>query len=67
MKIVGCDLHTRYQRIAMLNSETGELSKRRLERASAEARAFYAGLRGSVRVGIEATGDTPWFERMLAE
>jgi hypothetical protein len=25
MKIVGCDLHTRYQQIAMLNAETGEL------------------------------------------
>jgi hypothetical protein len=25
MKIVGCDLHTRYQQIAMLDKETGEL------------------------------------------
>jgi hypothetical protein len=25
MKIVGCDLHTRYQQIAMLDAETGEL------------------------------------------
>jgi len=23
MKIVGCDLHTRYQQIAMLDAETG--------------------------------------------
>jgi hypothetical protein len=34
MKIVGCDLHTRYQQIAMLDSETGELVERRLERRS---------------------------------
>ena len=31
MKIVGCDLHTRYQQIAMLDEETGELVERRLE------------------------------------
>ena len=28
MKIVGCDLHTRYQQIAMLDEETGELVER---------------------------------------
>ena len=67
MKIVGCDLHTRYQQIAMLDTETGELTERRLEHASGEARAFYAELQGPVRVGIEATGHTRWFERMLAE
>lgn len=67
MKIVGCDLHTRYQQIAMLDQETGELIERRLEHESGEARAFYAALQGSVRVGIEATGHTRWFERMLAE
>ena len=67
MKIVGCDLHTRYQQIAMLDTETGELIERRLEHANGEARAFYAGLRGPVRVGIEATGHTRWFERLLTE
>ena len=67
MKIVGCDLHTRYQQIAMLDSETGELSERRLEHANGEARGFYAALPAPVRVGIEATGHTRWFERMLAE
>ena len=67
MKIVGCDLHTRYQQVAMLDRETGELVERRLEHATGEARAFYAALSGPVRVGIEATGHTRWFERMLAE
>jgi len=41
MKIVGCDLHTRYQQIAMLDQETGELIERRLEHESGEARSFY--------------------------
>ena len=56
MKIVGCDLHTRYQQIAMLDEETGELIERRLEHASGEAKQFYTQLAGAVRVGIEATG-----------
>src|SRR5260370_28515425 len=67
MKIVGCDLHTRYQQVAMLDAETGELVERRLEHENGEARAFYAALSSPVRVGIEATGHTRWFERMLAE
>jgi hypothetical protein len=56
MKIVGCDLHTRYQQVAMLDQETGEWIERRLEHENGEARAFYAALSSPVRVGIEATG-----------
>lgn len=67
MKIVGCDLHTRYQQIAMLDEATGELIERRLEHANGEAKEFYTKLVGPVRVGIEATGHTRWFERLLAE
>ena len=67
MKIVGCDLHTRYQQIAMLDEETGELVERRLEHGNGEAKQFYSQLTGPVRVGIEATGHTRWFERLLAE
>ena len=67
MMTIGCDLHTRYQQIAMVNSETGDLVERRLEHESGEARAFYTELKGTVRVGIEATGYTHWFEAMLAE
>ena len=36
MKIVGCDLHTRYQQVAMLDTETGELSARCLESAKSK-------------------------------
>jgi len=39
MKIVGCDLHTRYQQIAMLDQETGELIERR---RVAQPFAFFA-------------------------
>jgi len=60
MQIVGCDLHTRYQQIARLETKTGEFTERRLEHANGEARVFYAELRARVRVGIEATGHTLW-------
>jgi transposase len=50
----------------MLNSETGEITERRLEQPE-EARMFYAGLVGPARVGMEATGHAQWFERMLRE
>lgn len=36
MKIIGCDFHTRYQQIAMLDEETGELVERRLEHENGE-------------------------------
>jgi hypothetical protein len=67
MIIIGCDFHTRYQQIAMLDESTGELIERRLNHESGEAEAFYRGLQGAVRVGIETTGPIRWFERLLAE
>jgi transposase len=67
MLIIGCDLHTRFQQIAMVDTTTGEMVTRRLEHENCEARKFYAGLGEKARVGIEATGCTQWFERLLAE
>lgn len=67
MLIVGCDFHTRYQQIAMLDRESGELVEQQLEHGNGEARAFYAGLPKPARIGMEATGHAQWFERMLAE
>ncbi len=67
MLIIGSDLHTRYQEIAMLDTGTGEMVTRRLEHENGEARAFFASLTERARVGIEATGCTQWFERMVGE
>src|SRR5579864_9761196 len=65
MPIIGCDFHTRFQQIAMMDRTTGELVERRLEHATGEAERFYAALAAPARVGIEATIATQWFERML--
>ncbi len=67
MSIIGCDLHSRYQVIAMVETETGEMVTRRLEHESGEARAFYTTLPKPSLIGMEATGYTQWFERLVAE
>src|SRR6202048_3294439 len=68
MKIIGCDFHPGYQQIAMLDSVTGEMVEKALSHErKEEVRAFYAGLEGPVRVGIEASGQSQWFEQMLTE
>jgi transposase len=67
MSFIGCDLHPRYQVIARLESETGEIVSRRLEHEDGKARAFYAALPQPSLIGIEATGYTQWFERLVAE
>jgi len=67
MIIIGCDLHTRAQQVAMLDTETGEVVERRLEHESGEAKRFYEGLKEPALVGIETTGYTRWFAEMLSE
>src|SRR5438309_12039030 len=54
MIMVGCDFHTRFQQVAMLDPTTGEVIERRLEHETGEARSFYASLCEPARVGIEA-------------
>ena len=68
--IIGVDYHPSDQYIALVDTETGEYEERQLNHSEGEAEKFYRELasRGvSVRVGIEATGYTRWFERLLAE
>jgi len=67
MSIIGCDLHSRYQVIALVETETGEMVTRRLEHENGEARAFYTTLPKPSLIGTEATGYTQWFERLVAE
>jgi len=67
MIIIGCDFHTRFQKLATVDAEIGEITKRRLEHGNGEALAFYATLRGPAHVGTEATVNAQWFERLLQE
>src|ERR1700747_2092336 len=70
MMIIGVDYHPSFQTIAFFIEETGECGDRELNHSDGQAEKFYRDLkqRGiSVRVGLEATGYSRWFERLLAE
>lgn len=67
MKIIGVDLHTRQQTIAMLDDRTGELVETQLPHEGEAVRKFYAGLPKPVLVGLEATGSMQWFLQLLEE
>jgi transposase len=69
MLIIGCDYHPGFQQIAFVDTDSGELQERRL-RHREEGEKFYRDLaaRGvKVRVGMEASGQARWFERLLGE
>jgi len=66
--IIGCDFHPGHQSIAMLDQKTGEVLRKELSHGSLEeVKKFYASLPEPAEVGIEASGQTQWFERMLEE
>ena len=67
MRIIGVDLHTRQQSVAMLDTDTAEVIEKTLEHEGDEVREFYSALPGPVLVGIEATGSMPWFLKLMEE
>jgi transposase len=69
MIIIGADFHPEFQQIAVLDRETGEFQEKRLQHRD-EAEWFYRELAAQgaqVRVGMEASGQAGWFERLIAE
>ena len=70
MLLIGVDYHPSFQQIAFFEEETGEFGERQLNHSEGEAERFYRDLQQraiGVRVGMEATGYSRWFERLLAE
>ena len=67
MLIIGCDFHPGFQQVAIFDNRTGEMQEKRLQHRG-EAEQFYRDVAGQeVRVGMEACGHYPWFERLLQE
>jgi len=66
MLIIGCDFHPGFQQVAIFDNRTGEIEEKRLQHRE-EAEQFYRSLSSPVRVGMEACGHYPWFERLLDE
>jgi transposase len=70
MMLIGVDYHPSFQQMAFFAKDTGECGERQLNHSEGEAERFYRDLQQTgirVRVGMEATGYSRWFERLLAE
>jgi transposase len=70
MMIIGVDYHPSFQAIAFLMKETGECGEQELNHSDGQAEKFYRDLKQRgicVRLGMEATGYSRWFERLVAE
>jgi len=65
MKIVGCDFHPGFQQIAVLDTESGEISQRRLEHGDGQAEGYYRELEPGALIGLEAVGNSEWFEQLV--
>ena len=69
MLIIDCDYHPGFQQIAWVDTETRELLERCLLHRE-EAEQFYRKLQDqnqNARVGMESSGHSRWFERLLRE
>src|SRR5215467_3433522 len=65
MTFVGCDLHTRQQQVAVLDTTTGEIHEQQLPHDGFAVEDFYAALPRPVTVGIESTGYAVWFHALM--
>ena len=69
MIIIGVDFHPEFQQIASVDTDTGEFQEKRLAHRE-EAESFYGALAAmgqQVRIGMEASGQAYWFERLVAK
>lgn len=67
MHIVGCDFHPGWQQVAVLDTESGEIQEHKLANGSGEAEQFYRRLSAPALVGLEASGNSQWFEDLLQD
>lgn len=65
MTLVGCDLHSRKQQVAVLDTTTGEILEQELVHDGDAVERFYRSLRPPVTIGIETTGYTQWFHTLM--
>src|SRR5262245_44297455 len=65
MTLVGCDLHSRKQQVAVLDTTTGELLERELAHEGDVVERFSRSLRPPVTIGLETTGYTQWFHTLM--
>ncbi len=61
MVIMGCDFHPVFQQVAVMGTETGEVTEHKSTHADGEAEQFYRRLLGPALIGVEAVGNSQWF------
>lgn len=65
---IGVDFHARQQTVCYLKIDTGALVSHELQHHDKQVvRDFYRQFPTPVRVGLEASGYSPWFEQLLEE
>ena len=69
MLMIGCDFHPGLEEVAILDTESGQRRELTLSHAFGlePVRQFYAALPHPVRVGLEASDYSGWYEEMLEE
>lgn len=65
MTLVGVDLHTRDESVAVLDTATGDLQERRIRHEGDEVERFYQTLAAPATVAIESTGYAIWFHALM--
>ncbi len=65
MTLVGCDLHSRTQQVAALDTSTGECVEQEIVHEGDAVERFYRALPPPVTIGIETTGYTQWFHTLM--
>ena len=69
MLIIGCDYHPGFQQIAFVDTETGEWANGDWLTAKkpSSSTETLKQRNVTVRLGMEASGHSRWFERLLRE
>ena len=67
-QIIAVDFHCKYQKVAWLDPPGGEIQEADVRHDSTEAvQEFYAQFESGTMVGMEVSGYSFWFERMIIE
>lgn len=68
MLIIGCDFHPGGQYVFAVDNESGEvLVDRWIKHGDEQVEQLYRSFACGSRVGVEASGNTLWFERLLEQ
>ena len=64
---IGVDLHVRTQTFCWMNTADGEIHQHTLDHTRDDVRAFYAQFSTPAVVGVESSGYSLWFHRLVEE